>query len=590
MMNPAPSNLSPCLLVLCLASAPAAAGAADEGAFAVLRAAPTPARAGCAVTRAKDGELHAALYAEETAACPVARVAGDEITLAELTNALATQHLARGAKAAHGEKPKGMDFAPTLDRLVDVRLLVHEAREMGLLELPDSKDALEAFRDSTLRTMLQQESARPVKADPAEVDRLFKAAVKQWKLRSVMFAKEEDAKAFGAAVAKGGPFEALVKAAAAEKKAEGGEPIFVAPARMVPELATAAAALKSGQVGPPVKVTGGWVVMKLEGIRYPEDAKALEEARAKSLAEQQHRAVQKLHEALVKKYAVVDRKLLDGLDLEVGGEAAFQALAKDPRPLATIRGEPPLTVGDVTSDIAKKFFHGIGDPIKEHRVNKAKADTFEILLGARLFGREARERRLDQRPAFQRRVAEYERVLAFNTFLERVIIPGVKVVEPEVQARYQARQAEFTSPQMYRLDGLAFSSAAAAQAALEQLRGGTDPDWLRANATGLLKPEAQQLRFDGTLLSAATLPASLVKALAGAQRGDLRLHASDDGRQHSVVRVLDQVAPGTKPYPEVRETLAREVEAEKIGAAVRDYAAKLRGVQPVDVLIGRMAG
>ena len=359
---------------------------------------------------------------------------------------------------------------------------------------------------------------------------------------------------------------------------------------MVPELAKAADALKQGQVSPPVKLATGWVVLKLEGIRYPEDAKVREQARAQSLAAQQHKAVRKFHESLVKKYATVDEPLLKSLDFEAGGEAGFQALAKDERPLVQIKGEKPITVAELTKEVSTKFFHGIADPIKEKRVNPGKTDAYERLLGARLFAREARERKLDQAPAYLRKVEGYDRVLAFNTFVERVLIPEVKVTEGEVQALYEQRKGEFTTPQMYRLDGLGFATAKAAQAALEKLKGGTDREWIRANAEGRLKPEEQRLQLQGALLSVNTLPPSLVKVLTGAQPGDDRLYASDDGAQHYVVRVADQVAPSVQPYTEVREKLAREVEGEKVAAAIKGYAARLRKVQKVDVLITRIVG
>jgi hypothetical protein len=247
-------------------------------------------------------------------------------------------------------------------------------------------------------------------------------------------------------------------------------------------------------------------------------------------------------------------------------------------------------VADLTKEVASNFFHGIADPIKEHRVNKAKADTFDLVLGARLFAREARERQLDRRPEFRRRVEEFDRVLAFNTFLERVVVPEVKVTEADVQARYEARKGQLTTPQMYRLEGLGFASAAAAQAALDKLKTGTDLEWLRANGEGQLPPDAQQLAFQGALLSVNGLPPSLVKALTGARNGELRRYATDDGTQHYVLRVADQVAPGAQPYGDVREKLAREVEAEGLAAAVREYAGKLRKVQRIDVLIARIAG
>ena len=575
---------------------PALAGAANaEGgkpfsAYAVLKSEPSPARAGCRVTRTEGGELRAALYSDATAACPVARIGEDEVSLGELATALAASHMDKDSKASRGAKPKGMDFQPPLDRIVDVRLIVLEAREMGLPAQPDFKEAMDSFRASTLRTTLQMQAAAGAKPDPAQVEKLYKAAVKQWKLRSVMFDKEEDAKAFRAAVAKGGAFDKLARAAVAEKKAKGGEPGYVSIQQMVPELAHAADALQVGQVSQPVKVSGGFVVLKLEGFRYPDDPKARAKARATSLSEQQYKAVRKFHETLVKKYATVNQKLLQELDLEVGGEPGFRALAKDTRVLAQIQGEKPITVGDLTSEVEKKFFHGLADPIREKRVNKVKIDTFEMMLGSRLFAREAKARKLDQEPAVRRKFDEYERVLAFNAFVEKAIIPGVKVTEAEAIGLYEKRKAEFTTPQMYRIDGLGFASAKAAQSVMEKLKGGTDLEWLRANAEGQLKPEEQAFALQGAPVSVNAMPPSMVKALTGAQRGDYRLYASDDGKQHFVLHVIEQLPPSVKPYADVREELAREVEGEKIAAAVKDYAAKLRKVQKIDVLITRIGG
>jgi hypothetical protein len=171
-----------------------------------------------------------------------------------------------------------------------------------------------------------------------------------------------------------------------------------------------------------------------------------------------------------------------------------------------------------------------------------------------------------------------------------VIVPGVKVTEADAKALYERRKAQFTFPQMYRLDGMGFGSAKTAQATLEKLKAGTDLEWLRANAEGQLKPEEQGFQLQGAPVSANTMPPSLAKVMTGAQRGDYRLYASDDGKQHYVIRVLEQIPPSVKPYADVREELAREVEGEKIAAAVKDYTAKLRGVQKVDVIITRIGG
>ncbi len=583
------------LLALPLLLAPSASLAAGKGAppidqaYAVLRAAPAAPTANCKPVTV-DGEIRAALYALDTGGCPIAYVAGDAVQLYELGDALAQSHAATDSGARKGAKPKGMDFRPQLDRLIDVRLLAHEARDMGLTELPEVKKALEEHKASVLRTMLQKKAAASARPVPADVDRMFKAAVKQWKIQSVMFEQEADAKAFRESIAKGGSFDKAARAAVAAKKAQGGKSGWVSGKQMLPELAHAANALQNGQVSPPVKIEKGWVVLKLEGVRYPKDEKVLAQARAQSLSEQQFKAVRRFHEALVKKFAVVDEKLLASLDLEAGGEAGFKALEKDPRVLAQVRGEKPITVAELTGEVAKKFFHGIADPIKEKRVNKQKMDTFEMLLGSRVFAAEAKATKLDQTAEYRRKVAEYERVLAFDAFLQRAIVPDVKVTEKEAMAVYEKRKGQFGTPQMYRFEGLAFSDAKAAQAAMEKLRAGTDLEFLRANAPGQIPPLGLQVALDGALVSANAMPPSLVKALTGSKPGDYRLYDTDDGKQHYVLRVKDSVAPAVRPYEDVREQIGRELEGEKVAAAIREYADKLRKVQKVEIVITRISG
>ena len=114
---------------------PALAGSADAKganpftAYAVLKAEPSPPRAGCRVSRSEAGEIRATLYSDETAACPVARVVDDEIQLGELADALAAAHMEQGSKASRGAKPKGMDFKPPLDRID--RRAAHRSRGGG---------------------------------------------------------------------------------------------------------------------------------------------------------------------------------------------------------------------------------------------------------------------------------------------------------------------------------------------------------------------------------------------------------------------------------------------------------------------------
>jgi parvulin-like peptidyl-prolyl isomerase len=559
-----------------------------HAARAYLRSSAASAQA-CRTTRVDDQLVSAGLFAKESEECPVARIGDEAIALRELAGLLESSHLARSPSTPAPAKRPEMDFVPALDRLINARLFVLEAREMQLDQAPELQAEVERFKASRLRTMLQESAARGVKPDAREVERLYRDAVREWKVSSVILDKEEDAKAFVAALKSGGSFEALAKKAGAEKKGRGdGKSQWVSRKHMLPEIFAAVQVAKQGVPVDSVKLSTGWVVLRVDATRYPKDPAARDAARAQSVARLEYEAVRRFYLDLVKRYAVVDEPLLEKLDLEAGGEQGFKALMNDQRVLATIRDEKPITVGDLSREVAVKFFHGIEQPIKDHKVNPQKKPAFEQLLGTRLLAREAAARKLAARPEYRREVAERERAILFATFVERVIVPGVEVADADARKHYEAHKAEYTAPQMYKLDGFAFTTGKDAQVALDKLKEGTDFTWLRTNAPGQVPPDRRSLQFDGRTVSVSTFQPGLAKVLAGARAGEYRLFAADEAEVY-VIRVLDQIPPSTQPYEQARDEIVKKLYSAKVDGAIADYAAKLRKAQRVDVLITRVA-
>ena len=571
------------LLAFLTAAAPAGAPSAR-----VLLKPAAAAEPSCRATRV-DQLVAVPLFSPTSAQCPVANVAGDVIVLRELAEALEVGHMSRSPNTAAPAKKPDMDFTPALDRLITSRLIVQEAREMRLDADPQFGTAIDEFKASRLRSTLQQIAVKGVKPDAAEVERLYRDAVREFKVKSVLLEKEDAAKQFEAALQGKQDFDALAKKFVAEKKAKGGgKAEWVPPQHMLPEVREALEKAKPGVPTGLVKLASGWAVMRVDGVRYPaKDAAARASARATSLARMEREAVRRFYQSLAKKYATIDQALLDKLDFEANGEKGFDALLQDKRPLVQIQGEKPVVVADLAREVGQKFFHGLEAPIREHRVNRQKAESFERLLGARLFAKEAVARKLDARPEYKREVVEYERALAFGVFVDKVIKPDVKVTEDGATRYYEQHKADYTAPQMYKLDGIAFATAREAQSALDKLNAGTDFTWLRTAASEQLPLDKRTLRFDGSTVSVNSLPHGLAKALTGAGTGANRLYAASDSEVY-VVRVVDQVAASPQPYVEAREKIAKQLFNEKIAQGIRDYAAKLRKVQHVDVLITRV--
>jgi hypothetical protein len=558
-------------------SSPPAPGVAAQGVPPAL-AAPAPEMRAFLT---QDGrQIAAPLLAEESASLAIAKVDDETITLRQLMTSLGMAH-----KDRHEGQAKQHDFKPALDRLIDIKLCVLEAREMALDELPEVKQSIQQESESELVGRVRARAIQGVKASQADVDRLYRDAVREWKLHSLLFDREAEANAFQAELKRGKDFETLGKTVVAAKKAKGTVEAAYSPAgALLPQVVQFVSTAKVG-ASQVLRVKQGWSVVQVLGTRYPENADARAAAEAKGLEVAQQRAAKRYYESLEKKYARIDRKLLKSLDFEAP-KPGFAALKKDQRPLATIPGEKPFTVADLAAGLEMKFFHGIEAPIKEHRANSARYEAFETLLRKRLVMKEAQRLDIASSDAFRRHMAEFTDATLFTAYVERSILPEVKVTEKEGQEYYAKHKGEFTSPAMYRLESLAFTNAKDAQGALDKLRSGTDFKWLRANATGQLKDDDRSVQIDGNVVSANALTPDLRAQLAGTKAGDYRL-AQIEG-QYYVVRVVSASPPQEQSYKDSRSAIGKKLIGENLQKVLVESAAKLRKAHAVTVYLTRI--
>ncbi len=570
--------------LLVSAAAPAAKSPAPEAA-APAKAAPASAPP----LETTYAYVKAPLFSESFKTTPVAQVEGELIQMQQLTAALAGLHGGHGAPEPGEGTPKAgkRDFGPVLDRLINARLLVVEAREMGIDELPEFKESVKEFRRSAAQELVKERVLKDVKAAPAEVERVYQDLVREWKVRSVLVYQEGNAKAFQADLKAGKKFEALATQAAADKKGEWvNQAEFLPRAKMLPQILAALTGVKPGQVSPSAKVDGGWAILEVQDVRYPEDAGARAKAEQVVLGEARKKALQDYYVVLVKKYAKINKRLLDAVDFDAP-RPGLEALQKDRRVLASFTGgETPITVGDLADTLAEGFFHGADRAAKGKKINLKKLDAFDGLLSRKVVPIDARAQRVEDHPDFDRRVADFETNLLFTRFIEKVIVPEIKLDEPAVRKYWEANKADYMYPAFWRVESLAFKDVKSAQAAIDKLRSGTDFKWLNANAEGQLKAGERKVSLNGVLAD-STLTKPVAAALAGAKKGDFRLYASPEA-QYYAVHVVDYKPATEQPFEEVRETVEQRLYLDSMGKAIEGWAAKLRKVRKVEVFITRI--
>ncbi len=527
--------------------------------------------------------LKAPLYSDQLAAFPIAMVGDDAILGQELVDAILGAHGTHDPKATAGKT----DYTQLLDRLINVRLLVSEAREMGIADLPEVKEQFEAARTETGRKLLQEKATASAKADPATVERVYQAAVREWKVASVLLYSEDEARKLLADVKAGKEFGALVAKLVADKKGQGGsEAEFLPRAKLQPQVLAALEATKLGALSAPAKVKEGWAVMKVVEVQYPEDAKARAEAEKQVLTQGRQEALEKYYSGIIKKYATVNEALLKSLDFDAK-VPGLAALGKDKRVVARIKGGKDVTVADLTAALTGGFFHGVANAVAGKKANREKNGTFDGLLSSRIVPLEVKATGIPETAEFKAKVTAQDRQILFGKFLEKAILPELKYSEEQLQKYYDAHLKDYASPGFYRLEALGFAAAKAAQAAVDKLRAGTDFKWLAANADGQVPASTRKLNLDGGLYIATALPKALVDGLGGVAKGDYRLF-TDESPATYAIHVVDVIPPAVKPFTEVRGEIATTIFNAELVKAVETWAGKLRPVRDVKVSISRI--
>ena len=501
----------------------------------------------------------------------VAVVNGEPITLSEFNQQ------AGGVKG-----DKRLDL---LRRLINSRLMIQEARRMGIDQLKELKDRVDVFAKVTLRERLLDRHIRNIKADDKEVEEVYREAIKEFKIKSIVFDKEEDANQMEGLLKDGKDFDGVLGKFLSEKKGKGSqEGVFLKNEALLPEIAEAVSKMNVGSVSPVIRIKSGYVVFKIEDVRFPDDPEIRKKVELDLRTKKQQEAISKYSEDLKRKYAKVNEGLLKSLDFE-SKEPGLDQLMKDKRVVAEIKGEKPITVGEFTDYMRKQLYHGVEMAVESKRLNNRKAKVLDEMIQKRTLTKEALLLGLDKKEEYKNQVKEYENSIIFEAFIQKAVAPDIKLKEEEIRAYYDQHIKDYTHPEMMKISNLVFASRGDAEKAITNLRGGTDFQWVKENEENQVsRNTADILNFDGRLLTTNDLPEGIRKTISGAKKGDFRLYESPT--HYFYVLYIQEVVPARpQPYEETRDDIARKMYNEKLIKAVEEYADKLRAVSDVKVYL-----
>jgi peptidyl-prolyl cis-trans isomerase C len=214
---------------------------------------------------------------------------------------------------ASGQKMDDNARRNAIQALIDRELLVQEAEKAGINKSPDFITRAEMARDEMLANIYLRTQLEKTPVDDAALKaeyEKFKQQIgnKEYKVRQIAVASEDEAKALISQLSKGADFSAMAKEKSTDQatKANGGDIGWVIPAQMRRPFGGIVSSLPKGLYNTiPVRTESGWVVLKVDDIRDHE-APALEKMKeplTRSLRQQQ---TQKIISDLRAKAKVVD--------------------------------------------------------------------------------------------------------------------------------------------------------------------------------------------------------------------------------------------------------------------------------------------
>lgn len=515
---------------------------------------------------------------EEGGRTVVAYVNDDPIFLDELLESLAG---GMGDEASGHENPRA-----ALERLINAKLIVQEAREIGLDELDGYTDRTENAHTMLMRNLLFSSVVAGItEPDAAKVDHSYRSSMEQGRMRALAIPEENDAEAFRAGLERGVPFDALADEFVKDGRATEGDTKTFAPLRELhPNVRSALQGLEPGEWTPVVKLPTGWAAVKLLARRLPDDPVKREEVRQAVLTTERQEAVRAYADALKKKYTSIDMKVFESLDFSADGPG-IESYAGDTRVVARLDGGEPVRVAEFADEVKSRYFHGVERAAERGTLSRRARAVLEDILDKRVVMLEAERLEIDESSDYRRSMQEIGDGLLFAMFLDRVVDPEIEVTQADLDAYVEEHAREFTFPAMTRLEGLTFASRDAAQSALEKLRGGTDLAWLETNSAGQVPSSENDTlsALRGRLVMVPALPQRLRDAVEATEAGGYAL-VEGEGDVFHVVAVRDKVPERVRTPDEIRGEIEPRILARKRQQAVETYAARLREASEVKVL------
>jgi parvulin-like peptidyl-prolyl isomerase len=473
----------------------------------------------------------------------LAVVDGEPITIEDMKYSLQIAHRREDLSSA-----KDLNISQYIQKLIDERLIIQEARRMGLEQDAEIQEKIRAYilRESVVR-LYNEEIVQKVSVSEKDVLNYYKKNYERFILSIIETNSEKDAREI---------LEQL-------KKGENlnNNEVILTRRSMRPYIEKVVSTLNPGEFSEVIKRDDRYLIVKLidrqEALNeeFEDLRESIEQAvRKQKEKKRSDRYLEHLREQASIK---INREILSAIRLDQEGEEREKWL-KDESPIAQVN-ESILTVKDFIA-------------MASTGIKKSKEEILNNWIDRKLVDQEALSRHYEREPEFKNRVKRYEDQLLKRKFIEKVIIPQIKISDKELKDYYLTHQEDFVKPVLFKIQQITVKTMNEAKDVLNSLQNGADFSWLAKR-----RSIDSVASLGGTLgwYTKAQLSEPIREIIDTLKPGDISPILEIDSL-YKIIRLQERTKREFEEFDKVKESIYRAVFRKKIKEIYNKYVAQLR--------------
>jgi parvulin-like peptidyl-prolyl isomerase len=487
----------------------------------------------------------------------LALVDGDPITEGDLKYSLTVAHRKEDLSSAGT-----LDISRYVNKLIDDRLLVHEARTAGMDRLPEIKQALEAYllRESVVR-LHKDEIVDKVSITEDEMGDYYRKNYEQFKLGIIEVKSEGEAGEILGLLKNGADFAELVQKFSTHNSKEKQGEIALKRMGMSSEVYNAVSALNIGEYSNVVTLGNSYYILKLSGKSTPPENEfdnvkggIKKELRKRKENERSDEYLKTLH-------ARAKITIQDGLlaDLKKDGAKKEPEKGIDKQSLVEVNGEV-LTAGEFLS-----MLNNAG--------KRSEQDVMNSWIERKLIDEEALGRHYEKQSDLWSALNRYENEILKITFIKRIIQPQVKVIDEAIKEYFTTHQKDYMRPARYRIQLITAKTEEDAKQIMNNLQNGADFSWVaKRKSIDASAPDGGERGW----MTKAELPKQAGEIIDTMHTGDISPIINTSENAFLILKLQVKHKEEVEEFDKVREPVFQAFFNEQMNVLLEKYLTQLK--------------